>query len=449
MDEKITVAEEVTAEEITAPADKKKKNKKAKSKKRRLFKKIFLGLLIAIVAFFAVTTVITVISQNANVEKANSFAAVEYEAQLTPEKDADGNWSFTTDREFKVLQLTDVHIGGGWMSAKKDGMAMNAVAAMVTAEKPDLVIVTGDVGYPVPFQAGTLNNKLSAEVFAELMESLGVYWTIGFGNHDTEAYSYFSREDIAELYSQDKYAHCLFTAGPEEVDGCGNQIINVKNSLGLITQTLFVFDSHSYIDGDILGIMWKYDNIHENQVQWYKDSLASLNAQNNALLKEMSLEEGSDIKSAAFFHIPLTEQKDAWYEYVENGFEDTEDVKYHYGVAGESGKVVYSGIHEDNLFETMVELGSTKAVFCGHDHYNNFSVEYKGIRLTYGMSVDYLAYPGIYKEGSQRGCTVIEFSPDGSFDCHAENYYQDKYTSLYDKEPVEMQEITQLQEIEK
>ena len=446
MDEKIT-----TAEEIAAPAaeEKPKKAKKAKSKKRKLVKKIFLGLLIAVVAFFAVTTVITVISQNANVEKANSFAAVEYEAQLIPEKDADGNWAFSTDREFKVLQLTDVHIGGGWMSAKKDGMAMNAVAAMITAEKPDLVIVTGDVGYPVPFQAGTLNNKLSAEVFAELMESLGVYWTIGFGNHDTEAYSYFSREDIAEFYSQDKYAHCLFTAGPEEVDGCGNQIINVKNSLGLITQTLFVFDSHSYIDGDILGIMWKYDNIHENQVQWYKDSLASLNAQNNAILKEMSLEESSDIKSAAFFHIPLTEQKDAWYEYVENGFKDTENVKYHYGVAGESGKVVYSGIKEDGLFEAMTELGSTKAVFCGHDHYNNFSIEYKGIRLTYGMSVDYLAYPGIYKEGSQRGCTVIEFSPDGSFECHAENYYQDKYTSLYDKEPVEMQEITQLQEIEK
>lgn len=440
MDEKITATEE-----IAVAAQKKPK----KAKKRKLVKKIFLGLLIAIVAFFAITTVITVISQNANVEKANSFAAVEYDAQLVPEKDADGNWTFTTDRDFKVLQLTDVHIGGGWMSAKKDGMAMNAVAAMVTAEKPDLVIVTGDVGYPVPFQAGTLNNKLSAEVFAELMESLGVYWTIAFGNHDTEAYSYFSREDIAEFYSQDKYEHCLFLAGPEEVDGCGNQIINVKNTLGIITQTLFVFDSHSYIDGDFLGIMWKYDNIHENQVQWYKDSLASLNAQNNALFEKMRLEQTSDIKSAAFFHIPLTEQKDAWYEYVENGFEDTENVKYHYGVAGESGKIVYSGVKEDSLFEAMEELGSTKAVFCGHDHYNNFSIEYKGIRLTYGMSIDYLAYPGIYKEGSQRGCTIIEFSPDGTFDCHAESYYQDKYTSLYEKEPVVMQEITQQQEIEK
>ena len=147
------------------------------------------------------------------------------------------------------------------------------------------------------------------------------------------------------------------------------------------------------------------------------------------------------LPSAAFFHIPLTEQKDAWYEYVENGFEDTENAKLIYGTAGESGKVVYSGIGDDGLFEAMLETGSTKAVFCGHDHYNNFSIDYKGIRLTYGMSVDYLAYPGIYKKGSQRGCTMITFNPDGSFLCSAQSYYQDKYTGIYEKEEVVMQEI--------
>lgn len=90
----------------------------------------------------------------------------------------------------------------------------------------------------------------------------------------------------------------------------------------------------------------------------------------------------------------------------------------------------------------MLELGSTQAIFCGHDHKNNFSLDYKGIRLTYGMSVDYLAYPGIYKLGIQRGCTMISFYPDGSFDCAQESYYQDKYESVYEKESVTMQEVT-------
>ena len=89
--------------------------------------------------------------------------------------------------EFKVLHLTDVHIGAGAFSAQKDRWALEAVSTIVHRAKPDLVIVTGDMAYPVPFQAGTFNNKREAEMFAALMEKLGVYWTITFGNHDTEA----------------------------------------------------------------------------------------------------------------------------------------------------------------------------------------------------------------------------------------------------------------------
>ncbi|MBR2892630.1 MAG: metallophosphoesterase [Clostridia bacterium] len=413
-----------------------------KKKRGKLALKIIGAIFAVILVFVAVTAVISLMGNKANIEKIAAFPKVETEKQLVPVKDENGYWTFTTDEEFKVMQLTDVHIGGGWMSLKKDAMALNAVAAMVAAEKPDLIIVTGDIAYPVPFQAGTFNNLSSAKVFAALMEQLGVYWTLSFGNHDTEAYSYYGRDDISEFYSGEDMKYCLYQAGPEDVDGYGNQVINVKNSEGIITQSLFMLDSHSYVDGDILGIMWKYDNIHENQVQWYKETLGTLNAQNNALLKEMGKKENSHIKSAAFFHIPLTEQRDAWHEYRDAGYKDTENVKLHYGVAGEGGDIVFCGIHEDNLFETMLELDSTKAIFCGHDHENNFSVDYKGIRFTYGMSVDYLAYPGIYKLGSQRGCTMISFFPDGGFDCRQENYYQDKYESVYEKESVEMQEVT-------
>ncbi len=421
----------------------KEQNQTTKKKSKGKLALKILGIFVALVAVFAVVAAImSSVGNKGNIEKIAAFESIARDEQLVPEKDENGYWTFTTDEDFKVMQLTDVHIGGGFMSLKKDAMALNAVAAMVKAEKPDLVIATGDVSYPVPFQAGTFNNLSSAKIFAALMEQLGVYWTLGFGNHDTEAYSYYSREEISEFYENEDFRYCLYQPGPDDVDGYGNQVINVKNSDGIITQSLYVFDSHSYTDGDFLGIFWKYDNIHENQVQWYRDRVNAFNAQNNAILKEMGKEENSSIKSAAFFHIPLTEQRDAWYEYRDAGFRDTENVKFHYGVAGEGGNIVFCGMHEDNLFETMLELDSTKAIFCGHDHDNNFSVDYKGIRFTYGMSVDYLAYPGIYKRGSQRGCTMISFSPDGSFDCTQENYYQDKYQSHYEKEAVVMQEVT-------
>ncbi len=417
----------------------KEKVKKSKGKK---FLKGLLIFFCVIAILVGICTVINTVGCRANTQKAKSFEKVAYTEQLVPVQGEDGNWVFNTDKELKILQLTDIHIGAGFLSLKKDAMALNAVASMVTAEKPDLVIVTGDIGYPVPFQSGTFNNRVPAKMFAELMDTLGVYWTFTFGNHDTEAYSFFDREYISEIYSSDEYEYCIFTKGPDDVDGYGNQIINVMNSKGLITQSLYLFDSHSYTDGDYFGALWKYDNIHQNQIDWYKNNVLHYNKINAEKAVSLGLsEESSKVNSLLFFHIPLTEYKDAWYEYADNGFKDTENVKLYFGTAGESKKVIYCGIGDDELFETVQELGSTKGIFCGHDHYNNFSLDYKGIRLTYGMSVDYLAYIGIAKVGSQRGCTVIDVLPDGSFDCHPESYYQDKYNTLYEKEAVTMQEI--------
>ncbi len=426
-----------------------KKEKRAKRRKRN--KRNFLIFLCLLALFIIVTTVITVIGVNANIKKARSFKPVEYTQQLPEIKNVgNGKWQIICDRDIKVLQLTDIHIGGGWMSIKKDSMAINTVASLVSTEKPDFVIVTGDISYPVPFQAGTFNNKSGAKIFANLMEALGVKWTACYGNHDTEAYSYYSREELTEFYSSGEFPHCLMQAGPEDVDGVGNQIFDVINSDGIVTRSLILFDSHSYVDGDYFGIFWKYDNIHENQVQWYKKHIEEITQQNKLKIYSSSNSEFADKykdsatpKSTLFMHIPLTEFRDAWTEYVNNGYKDTADVKYNYGTIGEHGLFIYCGIHDDSLFETAQQLGSTDSAFCGHDHLNNLSLNYKGINLSYGMSVDYLAYSGISKLGSQRGCCVLDIAADGTLNAHNENYYQEKYLSQYAKEEVTMQTLNE------
>ena len=376
---------------------------------------------------------LTALINKNNFEVASSFDQVVYEDQLVPEKDTDGNWTFYTDRDLKILQLTDVHIGGGIMSLKKDKMALNAVAAMLTAEKPDLVVITGDLVYPVPFQAGTFNNGISTDMVITLLEKLGVYYTVCFGNHDSELYSDYTREKIADKYANPDLKYSLFQKGPEDVDGYGNQVIKVKNSKGIVTNAFFTIDSHSYIDGDFLGIQWKYDNIHENQIEWYKECVLAIDAANKAVDPDCPM-----FTSLCFFHIPLEEYGIAWQEYKANGYKDTENVKCFAGGYYEKDEKSYCGVYSDNFFETALELGSTKGIFCGHDHENNASIEYKGIRLTYGMSIDYLAYTGIYKKGAQRGCTVITLSKDGELSVSLENYYQDKYVSKYEKEKVSM-----------
>ena len=408
----------------------KKKAKKSSSEKKKTFLKVLFWIIFALAIITGVVAIINSVSLKSN--KAfikNSVKPVTYENKLSPEVNSEQYYSFSTDRDFKIMQLTDIHIGGGMLSVKNDNMALNAVAAMITEEKPDLVVVTGDVAFPVPYSAGTFNNKQSAILFADMMEKLGVYWCLAFGNHDTEAYSYYSREAISKIYeNKSKYPHCLFQSGDKDVSGFGNYVINIKDGSGKITQSLFFFDSHSYTDNDYLGILWKYDCVHADQVEWYKKTVAELTEQNG----------GEKIKSLAFFHIPPIEMKEAFDEYKNAGFKDTENVKYHYGKIGEGDSLICSSIYNYGLFEAFRENG-TQGVFMGHDHLNNLCVDYKGVRLTYGYSIDYLAYNGISKFGLQRGCTIINSHPDGSFDNYGENYYQDKYVSINKKETVDLE----------
>ena len=370
---------------------------------------------------------------------ANDFETVEYVDQLVPTLDEDGYWTFKTDNDLKVMQLTDVHIGGGSFSKTKDMWALNAVATMIRAEKPDLVVVTGDIAYPVPFSSGSFNNLPPTEIFATLMERLGVYWTFVYGNHDTELYSYHSRKYLTEYYEEKigdgTYKHCLFQRGDaSEEKGYGNTLIKVVNSEGVTTQALVMLDSHSYIDGDYFGMLWKYDNLHQSQVDWYVQEMDKLQAKNKSIT-------GFDepVKNMAFFHIPLVEYRDAFKEIYENDGNDTENAKWLHKNEGDGEKnavkngvttyTVYCGYHEDQFFEEGQTHG-LQAVFCGHDHYNNFSIDYKGIRLSYGYSVDYLAYLTIWKEKVQRGCTLITLKNDGAYDVEYSNYYSEKYEAI-------------------
>ena len=418
---------------------------KTKSKKA---KKVILSIVAVIIVIVVVIAGANILSLNNLVKKGNAYNTVEIEKQLVPQKDENGYWYFTTDREFKVMQITDIHIGGGFLSKETDEKTLNAVATMITNEKPDLVVATGDIAFPVPYMAGTFNNYSGAKAFANLMESLGVYWTVTFGNHDAEAYSYFDREAVAEIYSNEDFKHCLFQAGPEDVDGYGNHVIEVKNSQGIITQAMVLIDSQAYINDSIIeSIKGTYDNIHPNQVEWYETEIKRMNAENSKTIKGIQgdangglFEQYGTVKTLAFFHIPLVEMADAWSEFEKNKFKDTENFKYFEGIIAEGGRRVYCGYGEDDLFEKMLELGSTKAMFNGHDHINNTTFEYKGIIFSYGYSIDYFAYSGIDKLGSQRGCTMITCKPDATFTIDKYNYYSDRYKlEGFSREDVTMQ----------
>ena len=393
---------------------------------------IIVSILLVFGSIFSVLTSINQKNLTEMLEYVDTFAEVapKYD-RPTAQMDEKGNYYFVSENaeDFKVLHLTDIHISGGFLQKESDKKAINAVAAMICAEKPDLVVVTGDIAYAIGI-GGTINNSYAHDIFIHLMETLGVYWTVAFGNHDTEPYNFYKRDAVADMYADENLKYCLFQHSPEGVSGKGNHVINVKNNDGDTITSLFMIDSHSYIRQDFFGglidsLMWNYDNIKQDQIDWYVDMLEYYNPQNSMM----------------FFHIPVTEVKTGYDTYIENNRQLGNGVNSFEGHDGETGDVVFPSKLGDQLFEVVQEKGNTKAMFFGHDHFNNFVMEYEGVIFSYGYSVDYIAYGDIGEKGYQRGCTVITLPYDGQFEqshISHENYYQDKYQSLYEKEELDM-----------
>ena len=277
------------------------------------------------------------------------------------------------------------------------------------------------------------------------MESLGVYWDVTFGNHDSENYNYHNRAAVAQMYSDPDLEYCLLRSEDGGVFGDCNHTISLQDTNGLIRECFIMIDSNSYTEDDPLGIGWDYDCIREDQILWYENVIESYSDMNTEIYESLPEESRpsdfdafTTVKSMMFMHIPIREVKVAYEDFVNNNRQNTENTKYLGGNDGESDPVVYCSEREEELFETISLLGSTEALFYGHDHLNSFVLEYKGVVLSYGYSIDYLAYFGIKGKGYQRGCTMIEIDADGTFDITHENYYQDKYPSLYEKETVNL-----------
>ncbi|MGN1042814.1 MAG: metallophosphoesterase [Christensenellales bacterium] len=322
-------------------------------------------------------------------------------AGLKPEF-IDGYSAFTKEagRDFRILQLTDLHFGRGILSFGKDKLAHNAVVTLVERVKPDLIIITGDNIYPLPMFSGTINNLRESKYVGNLMEQFGIPWTMTFGNHDTEPFATHSRRELLEYYSS--LDNCLLTDGAPGVFGVGNHIIRVNNPDGELNTALVMLDSNMYLGKTFFST---FDNIHDDQIEWYKEEM-------------LKIGKGSIKPSLAFFHMPVKEYRDAW-EKLKTGH--TDEVTYHLGtIAEKNDHIGYSRRKEGRFFEEMVKFGSCKGMFCGHDHLNNISMTYKGIRLTYGMAIDYLAYIGIKKKYTNRGGTVITIDDEGNFDVKLE-----------------------------
>lgn len=332
----------------------------------------------------------------------NSLPVVEHRDNRIEYDDATGVYTITAqDEDFKILHLTDIHLGGSLYSYRQDHKALKACYALIKHTHPDLVVVTGDLSFPLGIMSMSFNNSAPVYQFASFMRNLGIPWAFTYGNHDTESLASLNQTELDEVYRSLSFktsGTLLYPYVQPDVTGRNNQLIEIRNPDGTLNTGLFLIDSNAYT-GEGINV---YDYIHDDQVEWYASEVERMNA-----------EAGHTVNSLVFFHIPLQQYRTA-YELYEAG---NDEVTYFFGENGEKmiDKVCCSD-HPSSLFGRALELGSTTGFFCGHDHYNNMSLEYKGIRLTYGMSIDYLAMPGIENDTAQRGAELITLHGDSSWD---------------------------------
>lgn len=262
------------------------------------------------------------------------------------------------NKDFVILNLSDVHFTdyGKKSTAVPDTTAN--IKKIVATVQPDLITVTGDI----VCSDSTYN---SAKYFTDLMESFGIPWAPVFGNHDNEGNC--DMNYIADIMMTSP--HCLLRKGDPDM-GVGNYIINIAEenddgTLNVVESVIMVF-SHNY-------------STNEKQMDWFSWAAEGINR-----LTDNSAE------ISMFCHIPLAEYKYAYDEAWNSDNNCWRDGYDAYGKANEEiayGRDTSGEPHQKDFFNVLKATGTTKYIFCGHDHLNNFSILYEGIRLTYSVKV--------------------------------------------------------------
>ena len=244
--------------------------------------------------------------------------------------------------QFKIVQFTDLHYKLG---AKTSEQALDCIREITAAEKPDLIVVTGDIIYSLPADS-TLSVVLNA------ISQLNTPFCMTFGNHD-----YDFKTPAVALYAQmQKTPNCIM---PPLQGKNTDYTIPIMSGNGKKTAAvIYAIDTHnkSSIAG-VDGYQW----ISHSQTTWYRQRSAVFKQQNG----------GKALPALAFMHIPLPE-----YNYA---VDNTQCPLY-----GTRMEKAYSPSINSGFFASMKEMGDVMGVFCGHDHDNDYSVAYYNILLAHG-----------------------------------------------------------------
>ena len=255
---------------------------------------------------------------------------------------------FRKDGTFRVLHITDLQES---IYPRKDTIRL--LCALLNNTRPDLVIMTGDQlkGYSPWFRlAGKSGVQNTIKMLTDPMERRRIPYAVTFGNHDIQCG--ISNEEQAEWYRQQPYGVC-----PKEGAAAGTFDLTVHRNDGHEALRLYLIDSGNITEHG------QYAPPADEVLGWLRERLA-----------------GEKLPSMLFQHIPLPEYRKCRHVIVH------EPVCVPNRNAGE--------------FDILRANGKVMAVFCGHDHKNDFVGQIDGIDLGYTPSCGFACYgPGVNRGG--------------------------------------------------
>ena len=276
--------------------------------------------------------------------------------------------------KFKVLQLADLHFSTGFgkclepypdtpVDCKADLRTLSFITKVLDDEKPDYVVMTGDQIFG---QAAPDSETAMLKVVAPLIERK-IPYSMVFGNHDDEGS--LSRADLMDFVSLLPYS--LSEPGPANISGVGNYVTQALGPKSNHPALSFYFlDSHARSEHP--KFRPGYDWIKQDQLDFIQDKYKELKPEQD---------EYSHIHmSMAFFHIPLPEYTDNTQLFIGQYREASTAPRYNSGTLD------------------VLKVIGVRVLSVGHDHANNFCMDY----AKNGTDV-YLCYGGGAGEGGYGG----------------------------------------------
>jgi predicted phosphodiesterase len=305
---------------------------------------------------------------------------------------------FDENGDFNILHLTDWHCDYPLPAVHKQ-----LVLESVAEADPDLVVLGGDLS-----EASHEDQQAAIKEICEIFVQAEIPFVITFGNHD-----YMHGYTIDEMFAFYKeYGGDYFIGTDEnpELFGCGTCSLPVYSNDGSkIAYNIYCFDSgdRAVVDGEDKG----YDSVHADQIEWYCAKAEELKEANG----------GEYVPSVVFQHIIVQEIYDKLFPVAESynaGLREYETVTYDLTPIPN-----YSNVKDGYIFEkpcpgyynhgqldAMSKNGDVRAIFCGHDHYNSFTVEIDGVDIINTPSIK----PHILLRKINWGPRAITLHEDGT-----------------------------------